>query len=104
MLTWKYTLPAFLVPFVFTLSDEGMGLLLQADLAAIAWSTATAAVGIAAVAAGLGGWIVRPASIAERVLISAGGLCVFAANRALDGIGAALVLAAVLSHLRRRRG
>ena len=103
MLTWKYTLPAFLVPFVFTLSDEGMGLLLQADIAAIAWSTATAAVGIAAVAAGLGGWIVRPASIAERVVISAGGLCVFAANRALDGIGAALVLAAVLWHLRRGR-
>ena len=25
MLTWKYTLPAFLVPFVFTLSPEGMG-------------------------------------------------------------------------------
>ena len=103
MLTWRYTLPAFLVPFVFTLSDEGMGLLLRADLAAIAWSTATAAVGIAAVAAGLGGWIVRPASIAERVVISAGGLCVFAANRALDGIGAALVLAAVLWHLRRGR-
>ena len=103
MLTWKYTLPAFVVPFVFTLSDEGMGLLLRADIAAIAWSTATAAVGIAAVAAGLGGWIVRPASIAERVVISAGGLCIFAANRALDGIGAALVLAAVLWHLRRGR-
>jgi TRAP-type uncharacterized transport system fused permease subunit len=24
MLTWKYTLPAFLVPFVFTLTPEGM--------------------------------------------------------------------------------
>ena len=30
MLTWKYTLPAFLVPFVFTLSPEGLGVLLQA--------------------------------------------------------------------------
>ena len=30
MLTWKYTLPAFLVPFLFTLSPEGMGVLLQA--------------------------------------------------------------------------
>ena len=27
MLTWKYTLPAFLVPFVFTLSPEGLGAL-----------------------------------------------------------------------------
>ncbi len=25
MLTWKYTLPAFLVPFVFTLTPEGAG-------------------------------------------------------------------------------
>ena len=30
MLTWKYTLPAFLVPFTFTLSPEGLGVLLQA--------------------------------------------------------------------------
>ena len=25
MLTWKYTLPAFLVPFTFTLNPEGLG-------------------------------------------------------------------------------
>ena len=37
MLTWKYTLPAFLVPFVFTLSPAGMGLLLQADAVTIVW-------------------------------------------------------------------
>ena len=29
MLTWKYTLPAFLVPFAFTLDPRGLGLLLQ---------------------------------------------------------------------------
>ncbi len=29
MLTWKYTLPAFLVPFVFTLTPEGAGVLMQ---------------------------------------------------------------------------
>ena len=29
MLTWKYTLPAFLVPFVFTLTPEGLGILMQ---------------------------------------------------------------------------
>ena len=33
MLTWKYTLPAFLVPFVFTLTPAGQGLLLQGSLA-----------------------------------------------------------------------
>ena len=30
LLTWKYTLPAFIVPFAFTLAPEGMGLLLRA--------------------------------------------------------------------------
>ena len=30
MLTWKYTLPAFLVPFVFTLTPEGLASCLQA--------------------------------------------------------------------------
>ena len=29
-LTWRYTLSAFLVPFIFVLSDDGVGLLLQA--------------------------------------------------------------------------
>src|SRR3954471_1997328 len=36
MLTWKYTLPAFLVPFVFTLSPEGVGALLRGPLGTIA--------------------------------------------------------------------
>ncbi len=36
MLTWKYTLPAFLVPFVFTLSPEGAGALLRGPLGTIA--------------------------------------------------------------------
>ena len=29
ILTWKYTLPAFVVPFVFTLRPEGAGILLR---------------------------------------------------------------------------
>ena len=59
MLTWKYTLPAFLVPFVFTLNLEGMGILMQAPLGDVLSASATAAVGVCALAAGLGGWIRR---------------------------------------------
>ena len=47
MLTWKYTLPAFLVPFVFTLSPEGLGVLMQAPLGDIVSASLTAAVGVA---------------------------------------------------------
>jgi TRAP transporter 4TM/12TM fusion protein len=103
MLTWKYTLPAFLVPFVFTLSPEGMGLLLQADTGAVLWASLTAALGVGALAAGFGGWILRPASLGERVVISAGGLSLFLADRRLDIAGFVLTGAVLLWHSWRYR-
>ena len=57
MLTWKYTLPAFVFPFAFTLSPQGLGLLMQAPLADVLISTGTAALGVTALSAGLGGWM-----------------------------------------------
>ena len=87
MLTWKYTLPAFVFPFAFTLSKEGMGLLLQAPLQDIVLSTGTALVGILALAAGLGGWIRREASTIERMLATAGGLLLFYAGALTDIVG-----------------
>jgi TRAP-type uncharacterized transport system fused permease subunit len=54
--SWKYTMPAFLVPFMFVLDPSGQGLLLtgsiknlgNADWGSIALLTVTAAIGIAA--------------------------------------------------------
>ena len=43
LLTWKYTLPAFVVPLVFTLRPEGAGILLRGPIANVILSTATAA-------------------------------------------------------------
>jgi TRAP transporter 4TM/12TM fusion protein len=103
MLTWKYTLPAFLVPFVFTLSPEGMGLLLQADATSIAWSTATAAIGVGALAAGLGGWIFRAATMVERIGVGVGGLLLFLADRRLDIAGMVLTAAVLALHWARSR-
>ena len=98
MLTWKYTLPAFLVPFAFTLSDEGRGLLLQAPIRDVVASTATAALGVGALAAGFGGWIRRPARGLERaMLVTAGGL-LFYAHRWADWTGLALLAAALVIH------
>ena len=34
-LTWKYTLPAFLVPFVFVLSPNGVGLLFEGGVGTV---------------------------------------------------------------------
>ena len=61
MLTWKYTLPAFVVPFVFTLRPEGAGhAAAGAGRAASSLSSATAAAGVAALAGAFGGWLLGP--------------------------------------------
>jgi TRAP transporter 4TM/12TM fusion protein len=74
MMAWKYTLPAFLVPFMFTLHPEGIGLLLKGSWGSIAWTTVTAMVGLAALAAGLTGWLIRKTTRLEQVMLIASGL------------------------------
>jgi len=103
MLTWKYTLPAFVFPFAFTLSKQGMGLLLQAPPVDVLMATGTAVVGILALAAGLGGWIRTTANMTERALATVGGLLLFYAGSVSDALGLALFLIAVGLHLARTK-
>jgi TRAP transporter 4TM/12TM fusion protein len=104
MLTWKYTLPAFLVPFVFTLSPSGLGLLLQAPLPVVLRTTLTAVVGIVGLAIGLGGWLRGPAIVPERVAATIAGALLFYASAMTDAIGFVLLAAVVVVHLVRTRG
>ena len=103
MLTWKYTLPAFLVPFAFTLSPEGLGVLLQAPVSDSVRTIGTAAIGVSALAMGLGGWLVREAKLLERVLAVTGGLLLFYATTVTDIIGLALFGVAIGLHLLRTK-
>ncbi len=103
MLTWKYTLPAFLVPFVFTLDPRGLGVLLQGPIADIVWTSATAALGVAALAMGLGGWCIRKATGPERLLASVGGVLLFYPTGTADLAGIAVTALAAGSHLIRIR-
>ncbi|MGL5863364.1 MAG: TRAP transporter permease [Phycicoccus sp.] len=64
----KYTLPAFLAPLAFVLTDNGSHLLLQGSAADIAWTTAVAMLAVAALAATTGGWLRHRASTLERAL------------------------------------
>ena len=98
MLTWKYTLPAFVFPFAFTLSPQGTGLLMQGSPLQILASAGTAAIGVLALAAGLGGWIRRPASIPERVLTGCGGLLLMYAGAWTDIAGVLLFAIAIVIH------
>lgn len=103
MLTWKYTLPAFLVPFVFTLSSEGLGVLLRAPPGDIVTASVTAAVGVGALAGGLGGWLRRAAAPWERGALIVAGLLLFYAAGWADFAGLIISAVVVAAHWVRRR-
>src|SRR5262245_22751514 len=103
MVTWKYTIPAFLVPFAFTLAPEGMGLLLRAPLITVLWSSLTAAVGVAAMAYGAGGWLRRRANSVERALAIAAGLLLIYPQAIADLLGIGVLAGSVALHLWRVR-
>ena len=76
--SWKYTLPAFLVPFVFVLDPMGVGLLLKTPPGGswvdIILITLKSALGLAALAAAAQGWTLRRNTAVEGVLLVVAGL------------------------------
>jgi TRAP-type uncharacterized transport system fused permease subunit len=75
---WKYTLPAFIVPFVFVLDPQGIGLLLQVpkngswiDIVQI---TVKTGLGLAALASAAQGWALRKTTRSERIALLFAGL------------------------------
>jgi TRAP transporter 4TM/12TM fusion protein len=103
MMAWKYCLPAFLVPFTFTLTPEGTGILLQGSWPVILWTFATACLAVAALAVTFGGWLVGPANWLERSLLVVGGLALLYAHQRADMAGLVLVVVAAALHLLRVR-
>ena len=75
---WKYTLPAFLVPFVFVLDPQGIGLLLlvpkNGSWIDIVLITVKTGLGLAALAMAAQGWAIRKTTPAERLLLLLAGL------------------------------
>ncbi|MDI9332612.1 MAG: TRAP transporter fused permease subunit [Alphaproteobacteria bacterium] len=108
---WKYTLPAFLVPFMFVLDPSGQGLLLMgstkglalADPWSIATVTATAAVGIAALAVGFQGWAWVKTTLFERVIFIVAGFALVYPGTLADVVGFGGVLIGVASQIWRSR-
>jgi TRAP transporter 4TM/12TM fusion protein len=93
MMAWKYTLPAFVVPFMFTIHREGMGLLLQAPWPTVVQVTTTAVFGLVALAGALTGWFLRQATMPERLVLAAAGLVLIYPAGAQDLVAIAAVLA-----------
>jgi TRAP transporter 4TM/12TM fusion protein len=78
MQAWKYTIPAFLVPFVFVLDPNGVGLLMKIPHDGSIWNilgiTLKAGIGLAALAVAAQGWALHRTAILERVIWAFGGL------------------------------
>jgi TRAP transporter 4TM/12TM fusion protein len=76
--SWKYALPAFLVPFIFVLDPIGTGLLLETPKNMswlwIPWVTLGAAGGIVALAVAAQGHLWRPLGLGTRVVCGLAGV------------------------------
>ncbi|WP_086821359.1 TRAP transporter fused permease subunit [Allokutzneria sp. NRRL B-24872] len=101
--TWKYTLPAFLVPIAFVLTDNGAALLLQKPFLDVLWVFAVSALGVAALSVTTGGWLLGPARWPERVLCAIAALMLLYLQPVVVFIGLAVLAAAVVLHLITRR-
>jgi len=105
--SWKYTLPAFIVPFVFVLDPLGVGLLLALPKGGswwdVAWVTATATLALVALAGAAEGWMLEKTTVPERALLLGAGLLFVYPRPMFDAVGFALLCAAVAIQVVRRR-
>ena len=105
---WKYTMPAFVVPFFFVLDPMGTGVLLQLPKGAtwmeVAWVVFLIFVAIAALAAGLQGWLLKKTNLLERALLVVAGALVIIPVASLDAVGVGMFASVfVIQMLRHRR-
>ena len=104
--SWKYTLPAFVVPFIFVLDPLGAGVLLQlpkgANWGEVAGVIALAFATMAVLAAGAQGWLLKRTTLLERLMLIAGGIMMLAPQPLWDALGIVMATGViVLQKLRR---
>jgi TRAP transporter 4TM/12TM fusion protein len=108
--SWKYTMPAFLLPFMFVLDPAGHGLLLMgsvdnleaANWGSIALVALTAAIGISALAGACQGWLFKRTPALERLALAAAGLLLVYPSALADIAGVTLVAVVLLTQWLRR--
>ncbi|GAB3838114.1 TRAP transporter permease [Kribbella italica] len=100
---WKYTLPAFLVPFAFVLTENGAHLLGQGSFVGMVWTLAVSMLAVAALAVVTGGWILVATSWVERALCVPAALLLLYLAPVTIAVGIGLLLVAVVINLVRRQ-
>jgi TRAP transporter 4TM/12TM fusion protein len=78
--SWKYALPAFLVPFVFVIDPQGIALLLQTsktvDWGTVIWVSLTTAAGIVALSAATQRYLLKPLGVVEWAICGLAGIVI----------------------------
>jgi TRAP transporter 4TM/12TM fusion protein len=90
MITWLYTLPCFVVPFMFTINTDGLALLLIGSWDNIIWTNATALLAVVSLGAGIGGWLITAVRPVERAALILAGLLMFYPAKMADFVGIAI--------------
>lgn len=103
MQAWKYTLPAFVVPVMFCLSPDGMGLLLSGSITQIITITLTSSIALAGFCIGAAGWIIGPVNLAERLTAVLGGILMMVPDYRWQVVGAVLIAGVAVVHAWRTR-
>jgi TRAP-type uncharacterized transport system fused permease subunit len=101
--TWKYTIPAFVVPLMFTLNERGLGLLLQAPWTDVAMAITLAAASLACFAGAACGWIRREATIPERAGLTLCGVLLLQGSRPAVALAVVALAATLGLHMIRPR-
>jgi TRAP transporter 4TM/12TM fusion protein len=97
MLAWRYTMPAFAVPLVFTLSERGRALLLDGTVWQVAWVTGSTALGLGAIAVALGGTLGRPLRLGERSAALVAGILLLLPDWRTAAVGLSMLAAIAIA-------
>ncbi|MCD6073158.1 MAG: C4-dicarboxylate transporter permease [Rhodospirillales bacterium] len=119
--SWKYTLPAFVVPFVFVMDPMGIGLLMKmpkdGSIVDIVYITVTTGIGIFALGAAAQSWLMGRIDIVSRTALVIGGLLMVFSTlmeaiytlitpwqlKYTDALGIVFIAAAVAMQWRKRK-
>jgi TRAP transporter 4TM/12TM fusion protein len=104
--SWKYTMPAFIVPFAFVLDPTGTGLLLTGSIGTLASASwldialvaVTAAMGIAILASGMQRWLTRRTNVPESIVLLLSGVLLVYPSLVSDIVGVVVFLAVFAIH------
>ncbi|WP_082599339.1 MULTISPECIES: TRAP transporter permease [unclassified Nocardioides] len=95
----KYTLPAFLAPLAFVVTDNGSLLLGRGSLAGVVGATVVCCLAVAGLAVATTGWMFGPTRLVERLLCLAAALLLLYLEPLSMIAGGVVLAVAVLLHL-----